>query len=91
MDTKQLPARHSLRLLPVERTCFPNLEEVTAMAAEVAQQHFPQGEWWVGSDKSHVSLVCVPNQLELGADNGYVMQHLRWWNAKSGSNLDTMR
>lgn len=48
MDTKQLPARHSMRLLPVERTCFPNLEEVTAMAAEVAKEHFPQGESCLG-------------------------------------------
>lgn len=42
--TKQLPARHTMRLLPVTHTCFVSLDSVKELAATVAKECFPEGE-----------------------------------------------
>ncbi|KAF6261244.1 hypothetical protein COO60DRAFT_1699940 [Scenedesmus sp. NREL 46B-D3] len=42
--TQSLPSRHLMRLLPVSHTCGINKEEITALAAKVAEKYFPTGE-----------------------------------------------
>ncbi|WIA13255.1 hypothetical protein OEZ85_006843 [Tetradesmus obliquus] len=42
--TQSLPSRHLMRLLPVSHTCGISKDEITAMAAKVAAQHFPTGD-----------------------------------------------
>jgi hypothetical protein len=41
--SQSLPSRHLMRLLPVSHTCGISKDEITAMAAKVAEKHFPTG------------------------------------------------
>eukprot|EP00775_Hariotina_reticulata_P005477 gene5477-5712_t len=40
-NTRTLASRHLMRLLPVSATCFVAAEDVTALAAKLAEKHFP--------------------------------------------------
>jgi hypothetical protein len=40
---QSLPSRHLMRLIPVSHTCGISRDEITAMAAKVAEKFFPTG------------------------------------------------
>lgn len=45
-DTRSLPGRYVMRVLPVQHVCFVALDEIRAIAQKAAAQHFPEGEQW---------------------------------------------
>jgi hypothetical protein len=48
--SQSLPSRHLMRLLPVSHTCGISKDEITALAAKVAEKHFPTGRCGWGTE-----------------------------------------
>lgn len=43
-DTKTLPCRHILRMLPVSHTCFASMDAIKDMAPKLLGSHFSEGK-----------------------------------------------
>eukprot|EP00877_Chromochloris_zofingiensis_P003690 jgi/Chrzof1/13321/Cz07g28250.t1 len=43
-DTRLVPARYVLRLLPIMQSCFVSMDEIQALGKKIAEQEFPEGD-----------------------------------------------